>query len=95
MILVDANLLLYAVNADLPQHARARQWWEQVLSGTEAVGIPWVVILAFLRLSTNPRIFERPLSVERAMAYVDQRPRRNPRSMPWRRVLITGRCSAI
>ncbi|WP_440998080.1 type II toxin-antitoxin system VapC family toxin [Arhodomonas sp. SL1] len=72
MILVDANLLLYAVNADLPQHARARHWWEQVLSGTEAVGIPWVVILAFLRLSTNPRIFERPLSVEGAMAYVDQ-----------------------
>lgn len=72
MILVDANLLLYAVNADLPQHARARPWWEGVLSGTQAVGIPWVVILAFLRLSTNPRIFERPLSVEQSMAYVDQ-----------------------
>ncbi len=72
MILVDANVLLYAVNADLPQHARAREWWEQVLSGSQAVGIPWVVILAFVRLSTNPRIFARPLPVEQAIAYVDQ-----------------------
>lgn len=72
MILVDANLLLYAVNADLPLHPRARAWWESVLSGTQAVGIPWVVILAFVRLSTHPRIFTRPLSIEHAMGYIDE-----------------------
>jgi uncharacterized protein len=72
MILVDVNLLLYAVNQDLPQHARSRTWLEAVLSGNESVGVPWVVILAFLRLTTNARIFERPLSVERAVAYVEE-----------------------
>lgn len=72
MILVDVNLLLYAVNQDLPQHARSRTWLETVLSGSESVGLPWVVIRAFLRITTNARIFERPLSVERAAAYVEE-----------------------
>ena len=72
MILVDANLLLYAVNPDLPQHMPARRWWEAALSGTEAVGIPWVVMLAFLRLTTHPRVFERPLDVGRALGYMDE-----------------------
>jgi len=72
MILVDANLLLYAVNEDLPQHDGARRWLENVLSGRESVGLPWVVILAFLRLTTNGRVFERPLPVDQAMAYVDE-----------------------
>lgn len=72
MILVDVNLLLYAVNRDLPQNARARAWFEAVLSGNERVGLPWVVILAFLRLTTNARIFEHPLTVERAAAYIEE-----------------------
>lgn len=72
MILVDVNLLLYAVNQDLPQHAGSRAWLEDVLSGNEGVGFPWVVILAFLRLTTNARIFERPLSVDQAVAYVEE-----------------------
>lgn len=72
MILVDANLLLYAINPDLPRHQQARQWWESALSGTEAVGIPWVVILAFLRLTTNSRVFEHPLNPERALGYIDE-----------------------
>ncbi len=72
MILVDANLLIYAVNQDLSQHKRAIAWWEQTLSGTTAVGIPWVSILAFLRICTNPRIFSQPLSPESAIAYVDE-----------------------
>jgi len=70
MILVDANLLLYAVNRDLPQHARAREWLERTLSDDDGVGLPWVVILAFLRIGTSPRIFEHPLSIERACGYV-------------------------
>lgn len=72
MILVDANLLLYAVNRDLPQNPRARAWLEEVLSGDENVGLPWVVILAFLRLTTSARVFERPLTVEQAVAYIDE-----------------------
>lgn len=72
MMLVDVNLLLYAVNQDLPQHPRSRAWLEAVLSGSEIVGLPWVVVLAFLRLTTSARFFERPLSVARAVAYVEQ-----------------------
>ena len=72
MILVDANLLIYAVNQDLPQHVRIKAWWEATLSGSTIVGIPWVSLLAFLRICTNPRIFSRPLSPESAIAYVDE-----------------------
>lgn len=72
MILVDANLLLYAINSDLPPHPQARYWWETTLSGTESVGIPWVVILAFLRLTTSSRVFESPLNPEQALGYIDE-----------------------
>ena len=72
MILSDVNLLLYAVNSDLPEHPRALNWLEQTLSGTEVLGLPWVVILAFLRITTNPRIFAAPLTIEQAEKYVDE-----------------------
>jgi toxin-antitoxin system PIN domain toxin len=72
MILVDANLLLYAVNQDLSQHVVARKWWESVLSGHTPVALAWVVMLAFLRISTNPRVFEHPLDIVVATAYVDE-----------------------
>lgn len=72
MILVDANLLIYAVNLDSPHHKPARVWWENMLSGTAAVGIPWVSLLAFLRLCTNPRVFSCPLAAEQAIAYADE-----------------------
>jgi len=72
VILVDANLLIYAVNQDLPQHKQARAWWERMLSGTARIGIPWVSIMAFLRICTNPRIFSPPLSPESAIAYIDE-----------------------
>jgi hypothetical protein len=71
MILVDANLLIYAVNADAPQHRKARQWLERTLSGTEDVGLPWLVVLAFLRITTRQGILERPLTTEQALEYVD------------------------
>jgi toxin-antitoxin system PIN domain toxin len=70
--LIDANLLIYGVNSDLPQHHVARAWMESVFSGNEAVGLPWVSVLAFFRLSTSPRVFPIPLSVEKAAAYVDE-----------------------
>ena len=72
MILVDANLLIYAVNADLPHHAASRAWLEQQLGGSQTVGLPWVVLLAFLRICTSARIFQQPLSIAQAIDYVDQ-----------------------
>jgi len=71
VILVDANLLIYAVNADSAHHEAARGWLEEALSSTMRVGLPWSVLLAFLRITTRSGIFERPLSVERALAHVD------------------------
>jgi toxin-antitoxin system PIN domain toxin len=61
--LVDANVLIYAVNEDAPNHAPARRWLEAALAGAEPVGFAWVVLLAFLRLTTRPGLFARPLSV--------------------------------
>lgn len=72
MILIDANLLIYAVNSDSPQHEAARAWLEKTLSQEERVGLPWVVLLAFLRISTKRGIFERPLSPDRAREFVDE-----------------------
>ena len=60
MILVDANLLVYAHVRTFPQHARAREWLDSRLSGAAPVGLPWPSVLAFLRLVTNPRVFEHP-----------------------------------
>mgnify|MGYP005850885797 CR=1 FL=1 len=64
MIIPDVNLLVYAYDETSPQHEKARQWWEAVLSGTEPVGIPWVIVLGFIRILTHPQICSDPLSVE-------------------------------
>ena len=72
MILVDANLLIYAVDTDSPHHGQVGAWWEQLLSGTENVGLPWVVLLAFIRITTHPRIKQSPLSVHHALQYVER-----------------------
>ncbi len=71
MKLIDLNLLLYAINSDAPHHERARTWWEDCLSGDEAIGIPWIVLLGFLRITTNHRIMPHPLSVDEALACID------------------------
>lgn len=70
MILVDANLLVYAHVASFPQHDAARNWLDEQLNGTSRVGLPWPSLLAFLRLVTNPRVFERAESVADAWAQV-------------------------
>jgi toxin-antitoxin system PIN domain toxin len=64
MIVPDINLLVYAYDATSAQHEKARLWWENVLSGAEAVGIPWVVVLGFTRILTHPQICVNPLGVE-------------------------------
>lgn len=72
MILVDANLLIYAINKDAPHHLKARRWLEKTLSGSESVCFTWGVLLAFLRITTRPGILSRPLESEQALAYVDE-----------------------
>jgi len=69
--LVDANVLIYAVNSDAAHHDRSRRWLESALSGTEPVGVTWPVLLAFLRVTTRRGILERPLDVDDAVAYVE------------------------
>ncbi len=71
MILVDANLLIYAVNAAAPQHVGARSWLDACMNNSARVGLPWASLLAFLRLVTNPRVFPRPLSLADAWTQVD------------------------
>lgn len=66
MKIVDANVLLYAANIDLRQHQAAANWLTSALR-TEAVGFPWVSLLAFLRISTNPRAFPTPMQPEQAL----------------------------
>ena len=71
MILIDANLLIYAIDADSQSHQKARRWLEQTLSGTTRVGLAWIVILAFLRVTTHPRVMRNPLPADKALFYVD------------------------
>ena len=71
MKVVDLNILLYAVNLDTPVHKAARKWWEAALNDEEPVGLPWVVLLGFIRISTNRKVFENPLPPEEAIARVD------------------------
>lgn len=72
MILVDANLLLYAYNPSDPNHGRAREWVERTFSGAEPVRLAWVTILAFIRIGTNPRAFPNPLSIADAVSTVGE-----------------------
>lgn len=71
MILVDANLLLYSKISDYSQHPRARAWLDGRLSGRSRVGLPWQSLLAFMRISTNRRLFPSPLPIADAWAQVE------------------------
>jgi predicted nucleic acid-binding protein len=70
VILVDANLLIYAHVSSFDQHQAAREWLDQQLNGSAPVGLPWASVLAFLRLVTNSRVFEHPESILDAWAQV-------------------------
>jgi len=70
LILVDANILLYAEDSLHPRNQQAREWWDGRLSQTETVCLCWTVLSAFIRIGTNPRVFEHPLSLEQALARV-------------------------
>jgi len=70
VIVPDANLLLYAYNQDSPFHERAARWWRACLSGSEAVGLAPAVALGFVRLGTQARVFQAPLTVGEAAEVV-------------------------
>ena len=72
MILTDANLLLYAYNADAVEHDRSREWLETQLSGSNLFCFAWQTITAFLRISTNQRAFAAPLSIKEATSIVTE-----------------------
>lgn len=66
MILIDANLLLYAYHTRAPQHAASRDFLESSLHGADLVRFAWVTLWAFVRIATNARAFERPLTLAEA-----------------------------
>jgi uncharacterized protein len=70
VILVDANLLIYAYSSNFAQHTAARKWFDRQINESARVGLPWASLLAFLRVTTNPRMFTRPLSMAKALDQV-------------------------
>ena len=72
MTILDANILLYAYNADASQHLDTRRWLEQQLAALGRIGIPWVSFWGFLRISTNPRLTRVALEVEDVFQAVQQ-----------------------
>ena len=70
MKLIDANVLLYAVDADARHHEQAKRWLDRALSGADTVMLPWVCVLAFIRLTTSARVYENPLTVDDALDIV-------------------------
>ena len=71
MKIVDVNVLLYAVNRDSDQHTKVCPWWQRALRGDESIGLPWLVLSGFLRISTNPRIYPLPLTADQALDQVE------------------------
>lgn len=72
MIVPDVNLLLYATITGFPEHAAARAWLEDALNGDAELGLAAPALFGFLRLSTSARIFDAPLTVDRALGYVEE-----------------------
>jgi len=87
---VDANILLYAEDSLNSHHDKARKWLDGKLSGTETICLCWTVLAAFIRIGTNARVFEAPLSLEQAttrvQSWLDQPNTRliNPTDQHWR-----------
>ena len=99
MIVLDIDILLYVYDTEAPEHDRARDWFERVLSGDETIGLPWQTISAFLRIATYPKLKGERFTMRQAVAIVDQwlqRPRvciLNPGEEHWRlyrKMLLDG-----
>ena len=70
MILIDANVLIYAHHAGVAEHPRSRQWLERTLACSEPVGFAWITLLAFIRITTNPKPFPTPFSAPEAASVI-------------------------
>ena len=70
MLLIDANLLIYAYHAESEDHAAAKEWLEATFSAADAVALPWQSIPAFLRITTHARVFQKPLAMRTARTIV-------------------------
>ncbi len=70
MILPDINLLVYAYNSDAPAHGQARDWWEACLSETATVGLPWAVMLGYLRIMTSRSVLVNPFAPTAAIDHI-------------------------
>ena len=99
MIILDVNILIYAVNRDAKLHSRAKSWLEAALSGTETIGIPWIVILAFVRLTTRPGLFRNPMPMDAAFdvleSWLEQPPVIIVDPGPRHRTILRGLLAAI
>ena len=71
MILLDANVLLYAYDSSSASHSRCKAWLEAALNGEMQIGVPWQTLLAFVRIATNPRAFVNPLSIGAAVELIE------------------------
>ncbi len=71
MVIVDANVLLYAVNREGAHHERSRRWLDSSLAGAEAVGLAWIALLAFIRIGTSASILPAPMTSDQATAQVE------------------------
>jgi toxin-antitoxin system PIN domain toxin len=71
VVVVDANVLLYAVDSESAEHERSRSWLDAALAGAEAVGLPWMALLAFVRIGTNPSLLSDPMQPDEAMEQVE------------------------
>jgi len=72
VILIDANILVYAANHSAPEYEAAHRWLDAQLSGTDRVGLPWPSLLAFVRLVSNPLVVRHPVSVAEAWRQVQE-----------------------
>lgn len=71
MILPDISILIHAHNLDSRRHQEARDWWDTALSSTELVGLPWVTLLGFIRITTNRAVLDNPWPVDEALQRVE------------------------
>lgn len=70
MKVVDLNVLLYVVNENAAHHRALLTWWEDAVNGDESIGLPWAVLLGFIRMATNPKIFPHPLDPATAISKI-------------------------
>jgi predicted nucleic acid-binding protein len=70
--ILDANVLLYAYNADAPQQAAAARWLTSLLESGETIALPWVTLWAFIRIATNSRTWPNPLSTKQVFAIIEE-----------------------